>query len=427
MWTPTEQQAREVVQRYGSPTFVYNADFLRDNFLGLRNPLSDTMEIFYSMKANPNIGLTRRLGALGAGAEVCSLAELHAAIHAGIQPSNIIFVGPAKSLEELADSIKLGIYAIVCESFNELADIETLAREHQDDSRKVRVMLRVNPEFTGEGSGLAMSGKSRQFGIDEHQLRESADTLKQLNHIDIMGFHVYMGTRYLDAQSVIRNTGNILALVESLAGELDVDLRAVDIGGGLGVPYFKNETRIDLDVLIDGLNDLADRFRRHHPYARLIMELGRYLVAGCGALITRVRDVKTSMGERFAIADGGTNLHMAAVGIGSFVKRNFPILNLTARSEEVTTYNVTGPLCTPNDTLAKRVDLHKVERGDLLAVLVSGAYGPTASPTGFLSHGYPSEVVLDSGTLTVLRQRDSVDDILRPQIRIDRHRETSLA
>lgn len=426
-WTPTAQQANTVVQQFGSPTFVYNAEFLRTNFLGLRNELSDIMEIFYSMKANPNIGLTRRLGVLGAGAEVCSLAELHAAILAGIKPSKIIFVGPAKSVEELSASIEVGIYAIVCESFSELADIEAIAGERPGGSQKVRVMLRINPQFTGEGSGLAMSGKPRQFGIDESQLRGSVNILKQLNHIDILGFHIYMGTRYLDAGSVIRNTDNILNLAKTLAQDLEIDLRAVDIGGGLGVPYFKKESAIDLDELVNSLNKMASQFRRDHPYARLIMELGRYLVAGSGVLITRVRDVKMSMGEQFAIADGGTNLHMAAVGIGSFVKRNFPVLNLTSESAKTEVYNVTGPLCTPNDTLAKRIELHKVARGDLLAVLMSGAYGPTASPTGFLSHGYPSEVVLESGSLTLLRQRDNVDDILRPQTSIDKKKDTTRA
>jgi diaminopimelate decarboxylase len=144
--------------------------------------------------------------------------------------------------------------------------------------------------------------------------------------------------------------------------------------------------------------------------------LGRYLVAESGVYVVRVREVKQSAGEWFLVADGGTNHHMAAAGVGSFAKRNFPVRLLNRTGEPADrSYSVSGPLCTPNDLIAKRVPLPKVHPGDLLGIQRSGAYGPTASPGLFLSHGYPAEVLVHNGRTFLVRDRDTVKDLLDKQ------------
>lgn len=263
-----------------------------------------------------------------------------------------------------------------------------------------------------------MGGKPRQFGVDLSILRESAAArVASLRAVELIGVHAYMGTRILDHADVVNNTTHILSIAASLADELGVPLRTVDFGGGLGVPYFDNEKELDLDALHTELNAVIEQFTEHHPDTRLIMELGRYLTAVAGTYVVRVLYTKESMGQRFVVADGGTNHHMAAVGVGSFVKRNFPIRSLTRydepAQEQVT---VTGPLCTPNDVIGKRVALPPVSPGDLLGVERSGAYGPTASPVLFLSHGYPAEVLVDGGVPHLIAHRDSPEDLLKRQV-----------
>ena len=133
--------------------------------------------------------------------------------------------------------------------------------------------------------------------------------------------------------------------------------------------------------------------------------------------VVRVNDVKVSSGETFLICDGGTNHHMAAVGVGSVVHRNFPIRSLTAWNEPATrTYQIAGPLCTPNDLLGKKVGLPPVGSGDFIGVPRSGAYGPTASPVYFLSHGFPAEILIHHGRDFLVRERDTTDDLLRKQV-----------
>jgi diaminopimelate decarboxylase len=401
----------ELADQYGTPLYVYDGDVLRQGYQRLRELLHPRVEVFYSAKANPNVSVCALLRSLGAGLEVSSLAELATAVAAGARPEDIIFLGPGKSPEELRACVEQGIHAVVCESLDELRVLAELA-----PPAGVNAMLRVNPAFTGHGSRLSMGGKPRQFGIDEEAVLSAGQQLRALRRVRVSGIHAYLGTRILDAEGVVHNTAGVLDMAERLGAELGIPLETVDVGGGLGVPYFDNEKDLDLAAAAAGINTAVADFASRHRQTRIIMELGRYLVGWAGTYVVRARYVKRSRGEWFVVADGGTNHHMAAVGIGSFVKRNFPIRSLSRPNEPADrTYTVTGPLCTPNDVVGKQIPLPEVRPGDLLGVERSGAYGPSASPVLFLSHGHPAEVLLLDGTAHLVRRRDTVADLLAPQ------------
>ena len=413
----------ELAQRFGTPLYVYDGDLLTRTLAELRAALPPVLEVFYSLKANPNISVLSVLRRAGARAEVCSLAELRTALQAGTPPQDIIFLGPGKSERELAACLDAGIYAIVCESFDEVDRVESMAAAR---GLTQRVLLRINPAVSVKGSRLTMGGKPRQFGIDEAQVLDAGHLPSRYQHADIAGVHVYAGTRILDAEVVAKNTAYALELADRIVTATGIRLDAVDIGGGLGVAYFDDEADLEAKAVAEQINPLIEAFAAAHPGTRMIMESGRYLAARAGTYMLRVRYVKESLGERFAVADGGTHHHMAAVGIGSFVKRNFPAVLLSPRGEdepgdsgesagETESWNVTGPLCTPNDTLLKHVALPPLRPGDLIGVLRSGAYGPTASPGLFLSHGFPAEVLVMDGQAHIVRVRDEVDDLLRSQ------------
>jgi diaminopimelate decarboxylase len=401
----------DLARRFGTPLYLYDGDVLRSTYTRLRESLHPGVDVFYSAKANPNVSICAVLRALGAGLEVSSLAELITAQRAGARNSDVIFLGPGKSAEELRACAELGIHAVVCESLDEVSMLEAIAPQ-----AGMNVLLRVNPAFTSKGSRLSMGGKPRQFGIDEETLLHSAPFFRRLRRVRVTGFHAYMGTRNLDFADVVSNVRGVLAVAERLAGELGITLQTVDVGGGFGVPYFDNENALDIGSVTAGVNAAADDFLGRHQGCRIITELGRYLAAWCGTYVVRAQYVKQSRDEWFVVADGGTNHHMAAVGIGSFVKRNFPIRSLTRYGEPAERrYTVTGPLCTPNDVVAKQVALPEVTPGDLIGVQRSGAYGPSASPVLFLSHGHPAEVLVIDGTAHLIRRRDTVDDLLSRQ------------
>jgi diaminopimelate decarboxylase len=403
-----------LAQEFGTPAYVYDGDRLLQDFSSLRKSLDPALEIFFSLKSNPNISVFHLLHSAGARAEVSSLAELRTALRAGAAPEDIIFLGPGKSRDEIVACVDAGIHAIVAESLEEIAVVEAVAL---DRGRRQRVLLRINPSRSPSRARLAMGGKPRQFGVDEDLVLDGVPGLAGLTHARVAGIHVYLGTRILDAQAVIDNTRYILDLAERISEAAGIPLETVDIGGGLGVPYFDSESGIDLDLLAAGVNQLLTSFRSAHPDTRLILEAGRYLTAPSGTYLVSVRSVKRSQGEDFAITDGGTHQHMAAVGIGSVLRRNFPVRLLGRESaDDPTAWNLTGPLCTPGDTLAKSVSLPALREGDLLGVLMSGAYGPTASPVLFLGHGYPAEVLVHRGEARLVRRRDTVEDVLAGQI-----------
>ena len=393
-----------LAREYGTPLYVYDADVLADRFLGLRERLHPAVDLFYSLKANPNVAICAYLRSLGAGAEVSSLLELLIARRAGVTPPNIVFPGPGKSRNELTACLAHGIRAVICESVAELELIDDMAGRAGFD---VPVAIRVNPTF---------GRRPAKYGIDEEQLLASPGLARRFNHARIVGVHVYSGTRLVAGTVVAERSALVLNLAERLADRLDFPLELVDIGGGLGVPYFEGEREVDPDELTARLNPIVDSFRDRRPGTRLIMELGRYLVASAGTYLVGVRYVKTSHGHNFAVVDGGTHHHMAAKTFGASGHRNFPIRLLDRPDAGAQmTWTVAGPLCAPNDTLVDDVDLPPLRPGDLLGVLESGAYGPTASPGLLLGHGFPAEVMVHNGTAHIVRERDDLAELLAKQ------------
>jgi diaminopimelate decarboxylase len=403
----------ELAERYGTPMYVYDGDVLRRQYLSLRERLHPAMEVFYSLKANPNISICALLASLGVRAEVSSLVELITARQAGVPGEDIIFLGPGKSEGELAACLDEDVYAVICESFGELELLDRIAASR---GRAVPVALRVNPAFTVKGAGLTMGGRPRQFGIDADQLFACAGLVRDLPHLRFIGVQAYLGTRILSHDVVVDNTVRIFELAGRFAAHLGFPLQFVDVGGGLGVAYFAGELDLDIDLLTARLNPAIEAFAHAHPGTRVAMELGRYLTATAGTYLVRVRYVKTSMGECFAVTDGGMNHHLTAVGVESPVKRNFPIQAVGRLNEPPSqTWQVCGPLCTPSDTIGRNVALPALAPGDLIGVLRAGAYGPSASPGLFLSHGFPAEVLVDAGEHHLIRERDTPADLLRPQ------------
>jgi diaminopimelate decarboxylase len=170
----------------------------------------------------------------------------------------------------------------------------------------------------------------------------------------------------------------------------------LNIGGGFGIPYFPGDVPLDLAPIARNLERLVARAKALLPGANVVIELGRYLIGEAGIYVCRVIDRKVSRGQTFLVTDGGLHHHLAASGnFGQVLRKNYPVLignKVRGTAREIA--SVVGPLCTPLDLLADRVDLARADEGDLVVVLQSGAYGLTASPLGFLSHPAPSEVLV---------------------------------
>ena len=214
--------------------------------------------------------------------------------------------------------------------------------------------------------------------------------------LDFVGFHLFAGSQNLRADILQEVQEKIIDLAVALAERAPAPVRHLNIGGGFGIPYFPKDEPLHLAAVGDNLERLMPRVRSNLPEAAVIVELGRYIVGECGVYVTRVVDRKESRGQVFLVTDGGLHHHLAASGnFGQVIRRNYPVAIGNRMGEAAAeTASVVGCLCTPLDLLADKVALPRAQTDDLVVVFQSGAYGLTASPTAFLSHPEPVEVLV---------------------------------
>lgn len=403
----------QIADRYGTPVFVYDAKVLKSKWDNLRRAFPAEFSIHYSVKANPNQAILRHFLAKGAGLEVASGGELVQALAAGCPPGQILFAGPGKTDGEIELALSHSIGEVHVESPLEASRIAAIARKL---SVRAPVALRINPAAEVQGGAMRMGGKAAPFGVDEERIDGALDALAGDPALDLRGLHLFSGTQILDHAVLVSQYRHGLDLARRVASRLGRPLQTLDFGGGLGVPYFSNEHELETEKLGEELRGLMAGIVGDPLLAgtRFIVEPGRYLVAEAGIYVARIVDIKVSRGKTFLVVDGGMHHHLAASGnLGQVIKRNFPIAVVTRLAEPRSqTVDVVGPLCTPLDTLARDIFLPHVAVGDLVGVFQSGAYGLTASPTRFLSHQVPAEVLVDGGRAQVIRTRTSWQDYL---------------
>ncbi len=285
------------------------------------------------------------------------------------------------------------------ESENELEQTIQLAKEL---TIKANIAIRVNPRFELKASGMKMSGGAKPFGIDEELIPSLLAGLSP-RHVNLRGFHIFAGSQNLNANAIIECHQQTFALAEQLIQQTAELTKAkidyINIGGGLGIPYFKTDKPLELSLIRESLHALITQYKNSFTDIDMVMELGRYLVGESGIYVSKVIDKKHSRGTTYLVCDGGLHHHLANSGnFGQVIRKNYPVaignkINL-AEEKKLEQVTVVGPLCTPLDVLAEKVELPITEIGDYFVVFQSGAYGASASPKDFLSQPSLSEVLL---------------------------------
>jgi diaminopimelate decarboxylase len=374
-----------------TPFYAYSRQYLSERLQELRGVLPAQVHLHYAIKANPMPAVVRHIAPLVDGLDVASAREMQVALDAGVAPELISFAGPGKTPDELARAVAAGIVLNV----ESQLEVERLAVIAGRTGRKPQVAVRVNPDFELKTSGMKMSGGPKQFGVDAEAVPALLERIGQLP-LAFVGFHIFSGSQNLRAEAIVEAQQKSVALAVELARAAPAPVKTLNIGGGFGIPYFPGEKRLDLAPIAANLARLVADAARQLPQARLILELGRYLVGEAGVYVCRVLDRKVSRGHTFLVTDGGLHHHLAASGnFGQVLRKNYPVVvGNRVRGSEREVASVVGPLCTPLDVLGDRMDLARAEVGDLVVVLQSGAYGYTASPHGFLGHPPPAEIMV---------------------------------
>jgi diaminopimelate decarboxylase len=385
--------ADRLAERAGStPYFAYDRALLTDRIALLRATLPTDVQLSYAVKANPMPAVVQHLSGLVDSFDVASAAEMHVALDTAVSAQRISFAGPGKTDAELRQAVAAGV-TIEMESENEADRVAAIGELL---GIRPRVAVRVNPDFVVKGSGMRLGGGPQQFGVDAERVPA---LLKQLGAADLefLGFHVFAGSQNLRAESLCEAQRHTVDLVLRLADDAPGPVRYLNLGGGFGIPYLERDQPLDLPAVAANLAELmTERVRPRLSEARVVVELGRYIVGECGVYVTRVVDRKESRGKTFLVVDGGLHHQLAASGnFGQVIRRNYPLAVANRFGEEPTeTVTVVGSLCTPLDLLGDNVSLPRAEVGDLIVLFQAGAYGLTASPSAFLSHPPAAEMLV---------------------------------
>ncbi len=401
---------REVVRRYGTPTFAYDVARIRAQVARLRTHLPPEVEILYSLKANASLGLCGVLAECGLGADVASAGELATALAAGFSPRRIFLTGPDRSPAVLSHLRMLPDVVVSVDSVSELRLMDSRNLNH-------RVLLRLRPDFSSYATCSA--GPDSRFGLTLDDLPVCREFLSTTS-IPVIGFHVFSGSQILSSEGIIHHLRGGVNLALRVAETLGVAPEFIDLGGGFGVPYAPEDRDFDLDLIGAELRSLAQRAAP----ARLVLELGRFPIAQAGWYLTTVLAQQTHRGRPAVVVDGGNHQRGDMCGLGLRHKGFAPTVLPNAPPAcaggsplaGLIPTDILGCLSLPGDVLAEARLLTPLAPGDVLAFPNAGAYGLAASPWLFHAHPAPAEVAFEGTRVQALRPRKPPESVLEGQV-----------
>ena len=396
----TAETLREIARRYGTPTYAFDMRRMRAQVDHLRTYLPDGVQVLYSLKANASLGLCEVFRDCGIGADVASAGELATAVAAGFDAEDIFVAGPFKLPETVAQLRRLPEATV---SIDSLSELEWLAEQGLAN----RAVLRLRPDF-GSCAVVAAGSESR-FGFTDDQLKCVGERLASLS-LNVIGFHVFAGSQVLDTENLCGHLRRALELSLSGADHLGIVPELFNLGGGFGIPYGPADATPDMARVGEELSRLADQAAP----ARLVLELGRYLVAESGWYLTSVLGHQTFQCRPAVVVDGGTHQRADMCGLHLRTKAHPPVA-LTADKSMLTSTDVLGCLSLPADVLTEASLLPALSRDDVLAFGNAGAYGIWSSPALFHGSQLPAEVAFDGSAIHMMRRRKRAHSILDDQ------------
>jgi diaminopimelate decarboxylase len=391
---------KALAEKYGTPLYVYSYQTLLRHFRAYSDAFNDYPHIIcFALKANPNISILRLFAKNGGGADIVSGGELYKALRAGIPPQKIVYAGVGKTEEEIRLSLKSKILMFNVESEDELREINRIAGIMR---RKAPIALRINPGIDPETHPYIATGlKRHKFGIPIEDAVEHYRIASGLKNIKVIGIHKHIGSQITKVSPFVDALRSILFLMDKLLAE-GLDIKYLDIGGGLGISYKDEEPPIPKDLARNLIPLLQGR------KLTLIVEPGRSIVGNAGILVTRVLYLKRGEEKEFAIVDAGMN-DLIRPSLYSAYHRILPVIR---KQRSTVLYDVVGPICESGDFLAKERELKEVRQGEYLAVMGAGAYGFSMS-SNYNCRPKAAEVMVKGREYSLIRARETYNDLLR--------------
>ena len=396
--TPIKTAVNTLTQQLDTPFFVYDLDKLNAHLAHLVGQTD--VKLWYAVKANPLSKIIQSLDSAGFNFDVASKGELEQVLAQGISSQRVLNTGPAKSPKQIKHFIERGVRIFVAESLNQ---VRWLNQQAQLQNTQLQVLLRVQLRWP-EGEKNPLGGDSLTpfgLGCDEWQALNTAD----YPALNFDGLHIFQWGNMLSTQKLSELWSQMIAPLTTLANNLNINLKILDLGGGLGIPYTQNETILEWDGLIAALA----KIKKEAGVDELWMELGRYAVGECGHYANPVVECKQNYGQQQVILTGGIN-HLLRPAVTS---QDFPAALLRESTAPEQAMSLYGPLCTALDCLGEHTLPSDLNEQDWLVFSQCGAYGFTESMPYFLCHELAAEYVLQNGELTCVRQAEDASHYLR--------------
>ncbi|MFJ1118918.1 MULTISPECIES: hypothetical protein [Bacillus cereus group] len=388
------ENLNKLTQMYGSPLYIYEESTLEKRAHLIQNAVSPNVEVFYSMKANPNPFVLKTFKKLGLGIEVASKGELLVALAVGYDPEKIFFTAPSKTEEELRLAIENNILAINIDNLQELDLIEKLADEYNCN---ISITVRIHQYLAqNQNRGLKMTGSSSQFGITAEDILERLEE-KPLNpFIKFIGLHTFQGSENFNSEVYLESWSELIEIGRKLEFQ-GYPIQFLGLGGGFG--YDPTGRKVfDLESFSNILNTTLQNYQDFFRNKRLMVESGNFLAREGGWYVTRVLYTKEREDMTYIFVDGGTH-HIPGESRFSkmFSGEQEDIIILPLREKILENKaSIVGKLCTPNDILKYKATLPSVEKGDYIIFPNNGAYALTSSRLQFLSHDEPAEIFINN-------------------------------
>lgn len=390
----------QLAQHYGTPLYVYSRATLERHFHAFEQALADRPHLVcYAVKANSNLAVLNVLARLGCGFDIVSGGELQRVLAADGDPAKIIFSGVGKQPEEMELALNAGIR---CFNIESEAEIQILNQVAARLGKTARVSFRVNPDVDAKTHPYISTGlKENKFGINIDDAERIYLQAQQQSHLEVMGIDCHIGSQLTEISPFVDALDRLLELIGKLALQ-GIKIRHLDLGGGLGVRY-KDETP---PLPADWASALSSRLSSFE--GEVIIEPGRAIAANAGILLTRVNVLKNNEQKNFAVVDAAMN-DLIRPSLYSAWQNIIPVSQQSNAAAAV--YDIVGPICETGDFLGKNREL-SIEKGDLLAVRSSGAYGFSMS-SNYNSRMRAAEVMVDGSSHHLVRARETFADLIR--------------
>ncbi|UOF93625.1 MAG: diaminopimelate decarboxylase [Bordetella sp.] len=393
----------KIAKKLGTPLYVYSLEAIRNSWSVYQEAINNSNSLIcYGMKANSNIAILKEFSKLGSGFDIVSGGELLKLISIGATPEKIVFSGVGKQLWEMKLALENNIKCFNIESEEELYVLSDLAISMK---KRAPISIRINPDIDAQTHPyISTALKESKFGISIDKAVSTYRIAKKLSGLNIIGIDCHIGSQLTHIEPYLDALNKLIPLIKKLTEE-EISIKTLDLGGGLGICYQKEQI-ISPTTLLENINTCLNYNNLSH--LQLILEPGRSLIGNAGILLTTVQYIKSNELENLVIVDAGMNdllrpaLYQAYHGLQP----------ITPREGKFKKYSVAGPICESADFFSKKCELSPIYRDDIIAIESAGAYGMTMS-SNYNSRFRASEVIVDKNKYYIVRQRETLKELLQ--------------